>query len=185
MQSQKLPLWQLFLFSCAKQRYLPPSRQPGHSAHIHSGIHGTLRSRHTAPVPGNSAHAGPHGTAYGQSSRHPRTRLKTQGTRYARRTWFPNTPCTTKPPASLRTASVFPRRASPRGTTLPGDPLILRRPHSFPENPDPSPESLLFGKPLGLEADIRAVGRHQVCPRRLGRYVADDIDAPHAHHLLL
>ena len=89
MQSQKLPLWQLFLFSCAKQRYLPPSRQPGHSAHIHSGIHGTLRSRHTAPVPGNSAHAGPHGTAYGQSSRHPRTRLKTQGTRYARRTWFP------------------------------------------------------------------------------------------------
>ena len=172
MQSQKLPLWQLFLFSCAKQRYLPPSRQPGHSAHIHSGIHGTLRSRHTAPVPGNSAHAGPHGTAYGQSSRHPRTRLKTQGTRYARRTWFPNTPCTTKPPASLRTASVFPRRASPRGTTLPGDPLILRRPHSFPENPDPSPESLLCGKPLGLEADIRTVGRHQVCPRRLGRYVA-------------
>ena len=61
----------------------------------------------------------------------------------------------------------FSRRASPRGTTLPGDPLILRRPHSFPENPDPSPESLLFGKALRLEADIRAVGRHQVCPRRL------------------
>ena len=146
----------------------------------------TLRhTRHTALVPGNNAHAGPHGTAYGQSSRHSRTRLKIQGTRYARGTCFPNTPCTTKPPASLRAASVFPRRASPRGTTLPGDPLILRRPHSFPENPDPSPESLLFGKPLGLEADIRAVGRHQVCARRLGRYVADDIDAPHAHHLLL
>ena len=38
---------------------------------------------------------------------------------------------------------------------------------------------------MGLEADIRAVGRHQVYPRRLGRYMADDIDAPHAHHLLL
>ncbi len=80
MQSQKLPLWQLFLFPCAKQRYLPPSRQPGHSAHIRSGIHGTLRSRHTAPVPGNSTHAGPHGTADGQSSRHPRTRLKARPT---------------------------------------------------------------------------------------------------------
>lgn len=122
MQSQKLPLWQLFLFSCAKQRYLPPSRQPGHSTHIRSGIHGTLRSRHTAPVPGNSSHAGPHGTAYRQSSRHSRTRLKTQGTRYARRTWFPNTPCTTKPPASLRTASVFPAGHPRAALPFPGIP---------------------------------------------------------------
>ena len=46
-----------------------------------------------------------------------------------------HTACTTKPPASLRAASVFPRRASPRGTTLPGDP------------PDPPAASLLPGKP--------------------------------------
>lgn len=149
MQSQKLPLWQLFLFPCAKQRYLPPSRQPGHSAHIRSGIHGTLRSRHTAPVPGNSTHAGPHGTADGQSSRHPRTRLKARPTPHTahrlpltayrlphvpHRTWLPNTPCTTKPSASLRTASVFPRRASPRGPTFPG-------------SPDPPAASLPPGKP--------------------------------------
>ena len=133
MQSQKLPLWQLFLFPCAKQRYQPPSRQPKYSAHIRSGIPPVRQSR-------------PH-----RCGRLP----------------------------------FFSAGASLRGTTLPGDPLILRQPHSFPENPDPSPESLLFGKPLGLEADIRTIGRHQVYPRRLGRYVADDIDAPHAHHLLL
>ena len=157
MQSQKLPLWQLFLFSCAKQRYLPPSRQPGHSAHIHSGIHGTLRSRHTAPVPGNSAHAGPHGTAYRQSSRHSRTRLKTQGTRYARRTWFPNTPCTTKPPASLRTASVFLRRGIPA------------RHYPSRGSPDPPAASLLPGKPgsvPGITPSRETPAPAAECPNR-------------------
>ena len=45
MQSQKLPLWQLFLFPCAKQRYQPPSRQPKYSAHIRSGIPPVRQSR--------------------------------------------------------------------------------------------------------------------------------------------
>ena len=180
MQSQKLPLWQLFLFPCAKQRYLPPSRQPGHSAHIRSGIHGTRRSspgttptpartaRHTDNPPGSPAQGARHKAHATHAAPGSRIRLVRQSR-----------------PHRCGRLPFFSAGASPRGTTLPGDPLILRRPHSFPENPDPSPESLLFGKPLGLEADIRAVGRHQVCPRRLGRYVADDIDAPHAHHLLL
>ena len=132
MQNQKLPLWQLFLFSCAKQRYLPPSRQPGHSAHIRSGIHGTLRSRHTALNPGNSAHAGPHGAAYGQSSPHPRTRHKTHATHAA-------------PGSRIRLV----RQSRPhRCGRLPFfPPGIPARHYPSRGSPDPPTASLLPGKP--------------------------------------
>lgn len=44
----------------------------------------------------------------------------------------------------------FSRRASPRGTTLPGDPLILRRPHSFPETRIRPRNHSFSGKPCAL-----------------------------------
>lgn len=177
MQSQKLPLWQLF-YSPAQNNGIShrPAPDIAHTyapAYTAHGAHPQEQrprrpARHGIQTIGIPAQGSRHKAHVTHAAPGSRIRLVRQSR-----------------PHRCGRLPFFSAGASPRGTTLPGDPLILRRPHSFPENPDPSPESLLFGKPLGLEADIRAVGRHQVCPRRLGRYVADDIDAPHAHHLLL
>lgn len=149
MQSQKLPLWQLFYSPAQSNGICHRPASPG-TAHTyvpaytaHSAPVTRRSSPGTAPTPARTArHTDNPPGIPAQGSRHkahathaaPGSRIRLVRQSRPHR-------CGRLP---------FSRRASPRGTTLPGDPLILRRPHSFPETRIRPRNHSFSGKPCAL-----------------------------------